>query len=146
MLGNFSFFWCRLITFLKLLYSKILSWTLSECQTVWIQIRTDILSVLILIQTVCKGYQQRKKVTASNERIKLLAPKRFPFDLDFSLTFWIAGLPFFPMKPLWADIVLAGIKSVQLKEALRWYHMQIDLHTSVTFNCKKQIPLYSNPL
>ena len=29
-----------------------------ECQTVWIQIRTDILSVLICVQTVCKGYQQ----------------------------------------------------------------------------------------
>ena len=37
--------------------SDILSGTLSECQTLWIQIRTDILSVLIWVQTVCKGYQ-----------------------------------------------------------------------------------------
>ena len=29
-----------------------------ECQTVWIQIRTDIMSVLIWIQIVCKAYQQ----------------------------------------------------------------------------------------
>ena len=34
-----------------------ISGTLSECQTVWNQIRTDVLSVLIWIQTVCKGYQ-----------------------------------------------------------------------------------------
>ena len=28
----------------------------SECQTVWNQIRPDILSGLILVQTICKGY------------------------------------------------------------------------------------------
>ena len=45
--------------------------TLSECQTVWIQIRTDILLVLIWVQTVCKGYQQTTwKVAASKERVK----------------------------------------------------------------------------
>ena len=36
----------------------ILSGIPSECRTVWIQIRTDIQSVLIWVQTVCKGYQQ----------------------------------------------------------------------------------------
>ena len=30
----------------------------SGCQTDWIQIRPHILSGLILVQTVCKGYQQ----------------------------------------------------------------------------------------
>ena len=30
----------------------------SECQTVWIQIRPEVLSGLIWIQIVCKGYQQ----------------------------------------------------------------------------------------
>ena len=29
----------------------------SECQTVWIQIRLNVLSGLSLIQTICKGYQ-----------------------------------------------------------------------------------------
>ena len=49
-----------------------------QCQTVWtrvsnslIQIRTDILSVLIWVKTVCKCYQQMTKVTASKERVKL---------------------------------------------------------------------------
>ena len=36
---------------------------------VWIQIRTNILLVLILVQTVCKVYQQTTKVVASNERV-----------------------------------------------------------------------------
>ena len=40
------------------LFLKILSGTRSECQTVWIQIRPDILSGLIWVQTVCKSYQQ----------------------------------------------------------------------------------------
>ena len=29
-----------------------------ECQTVWIQVWPDVLSDLILVQTVCKRYQQ----------------------------------------------------------------------------------------
>ena len=44
--------------FQNLLFKKILSGTLPECQTVQIQIRTDNMSVLISIQTVCKSYQQ----------------------------------------------------------------------------------------
>ena len=42
----------------QLFFLKILSGIPSECQTVWIQIRPDILSGLIWVQTVCKGYQQ----------------------------------------------------------------------------------------
>ena len=58
MLGNFSCLCCRLLTFFKV---NFLSGTLSECQTVWIQIRTNIMSVLIWIQTVCKVNQQTTK-------------------------------------------------------------------------------------
>ena len=39
---------------------------------IWIQIRTDVLSVLIWIQTVCKGYQQKTKVAASKERVNVI--------------------------------------------------------------------------
>ena len=42
----------------------------SGCQTVWIQIRPDILSGLIWVQTVCKGYKQMIKVTASRQRVR----------------------------------------------------------------------------
>ena len=38
---------------------------------VWIQSRVDILLVLILVQTVCKGYQQTEKVATNKERVKL---------------------------------------------------------------------------
>ena len=37
-------------------FKRIFSGTLSEWQTVWIQIRTDVKLVLIWVQTVCKGY------------------------------------------------------------------------------------------
>ena len=55
-------------TFFNHLFSKLtFSKTLSECQTVWIQIRTDVLLVLSWVQPVCKGYQQTTKVATSKE-------------------------------------------------------------------------------
>ena len=39
----------------------------SECQTVLIRIRTDVSSVLIWVQTVCKGNQQ---TTLIDKRVK----------------------------------------------------------------------------
>ena len=65
-------------------FQKILSGTLSECQTAWIEIRTDILLlVLIWIQTVCKGYQQMSKIAASNERVKSSHINEPALALDF---------------------------------------------------------------
>ena len=70
MLDNFSCIKCRLLTFFNInIFKKFSSRTLSECQTVWIQIRTDILSVLIWIQNVSKGYQQTTIVTTSKKRV-----------------------------------------------------------------------------
>ena len=37
---------------------------------VWSQIRADILSILIWVQTVCIGYQQTTKVATSKARVK----------------------------------------------------------------------------
>ena len=37
---------------------------------VWVQIKPDVLSGLIWVQTVYKGYQQTTNVTASKERVK----------------------------------------------------------------------------
>ena len=47
-------------------FSKVsFSGTISECQKVWIQIRTDKMSVLIWAQTVWKGSQQATESPAS---------------------------------------------------------------------------------
>ena len=70
MLGNFVCLFCRLLFFFKSTFSKNLSGIPSECQTVWNQIRPDILSDLIWVQTVCKGYQQTTIIATSGERIK----------------------------------------------------------------------------
>ena len=50
------FFYCRLLNFFKIkFFLKINNpGPLSESQTVWIQIQTDILMVFIWVQTVCK--------------------------------------------------------------------------------------------
>ena len=71
-LSCFSLFCCSMLTFFQIkLFQKILSGTLSQCQTIWIQISTDILSVLIWVQTVCKDYQPTTNVAASKEIVKL---------------------------------------------------------------------------
>ena len=57
------------------LSQKVLSGTLSECQMVLIQIRADFLSVLIWVQTVCKGYQQTTKVATSKTAIQQVSIK-----------------------------------------------------------------------
>ena len=59
LLGNFARLFLSSADFFEnQLFRNILSGIPSECQTVWIQIRPDILSGLIWVQTVCKGYQQ----------------------------------------------------------------------------------------
>ena len=63
MLGNFEGFCRRLLTYFKInFFQNILSGPHSECQTVWIQIRTDILSVLNWVQSVSNGYRQTTEV------------------------------------------------------------------------------------
>ena len=62
LLLSFADFFFR-ITF----FENILSETPSECQNTWFKIRTDVLSVLIWVQTFCKGYELTTKVSASNE-------------------------------------------------------------------------------
>ena len=59
------------------IFRKILSDTLSECQTEQIQARSDILLGLIWVQTVCKYYQQTTKFdtgrqNVSNSNLKLM--------------------------------------------------------------------------
>ena len=64
--GQFCMFVCRLlIVFLHKILKKIFQENvLSECQTVWVQKRPDVLSGLIWIQTVCKDHQQTTKFAA----------------------------------------------------------------------------------
>ena len=52
---------------------------------VWIQIRTDVLSVLIWVQTVYKGNQQTTtKVPASKERVNAQKPQLNLQQAEFS--------------------------------------------------------------
>ena len=67
LLGNFScFFWCLLIFFKIIFFEKFFQ-EYHQCQIVWIQIRPDILSGLIWVETICKGYQRS---THSRQRVK----------------------------------------------------------------------------
>ena len=61
---------------------------------VWIQIRTDVPSFLIWVQTVCKGYQQTTKVAASKDRIK---------GIFYCMT---SGQNFFTLEPTYRKVVL----------------------------------------
>ena len=63
MLGNCSYFYFCLLTFFKIKFLKINHpGSPSECQTVWIQIKTDILLVFIWVQNVCKRLLANDKI------------------------------------------------------------------------------------
>ena len=55
------YFFMLLLLYAEFFSGSFFSKTLTECPTVWIQIRID----LIWVQTVCKGCQQMTKVSAS---------------------------------------------------------------------------------
>ena len=59
---------CCLLIFQNHLFWKILSGIPSKCQAIWIQVRPIILSGLIWVKTVCKGYQQTTLVGKSLSR------------------------------------------------------------------------------
>ena len=67
MLGNCSCFYFRLLTIFKIKFLKINHQEPpSECQTVWIQIKTDILLVFIWFRT---GYWQTTKLSTGMQRV-----------------------------------------------------------------------------
>ena len=66
------------------IFQIIFSGTLSVYQTVWIQVRTDILSVLIWAQTVCKGYQQKTNSPLARKELKTT-----PYNLRHQKRYWL---------------------------------------------------------
>ena len=70
MLGNCSCFYFRSLTFFKIKFLKINHpGPPSECQTVWIQIKTDIPLVFIWVQTVCKRLSTATKLSTAMQRV-----------------------------------------------------------------------------
>ena len=77
--GNFSYilfffvlFFSSADIFFKItFFEKNPSGIPTECQTVSIQIRPEILSGLIWVQTFCKDYEQMTKFTACSQRGKV---------------------------------------------------------------------------
>ena len=70
MLVNCSCFYFRPLTFFKIKFLKINHpGPPSECQTVWIQIKTDILLVFIWVQLFAKGYLQTTQLSTGMQRV-----------------------------------------------------------------------------
>ena len=79
-----------------LLFGRILSGIPSECQTVEFQISPDILSSLVWVQTVCKGYQQTTQLSRFIEISEFKKEKAFSnikFSFIYSLKKLINSLP-----------------------------------------------------
>ena len=98
----YSCFCCRqtadiFLQILNKLFLKKIRNTIRESNGL-IQIRTDVLSVLIWVQTICKGYQQTTKVAADKERVKLkphgihciirFSNKSYPNCIIIKHSFW----------------------------------------------------------
>ena len=70
----FWMFLCPLRIFSKsFFFLKILSGIPTDCQTDWIQFRPNILSGLIWLQTVCKGYEQTTIVSKELNKLQGLS-------------------------------------------------------------------------
>ena len=52
-------------------FKKILKEHYPECQLVWIQIRANILLVLIWVQSVCKGYEYQQMAKAARKEFSI---------------------------------------------------------------------------
>ena len=120
MLDNCSCFCCQLLNFKINFVFK----TLPECQTVWTQIRTDMLLVLIWVQTVCKGFQQTAKVTTSKERIKGCS-----FTLTFSWAWYCRDV-------VWKWIAIPAYTSKQTPPQLIVIFKQVAFNTKLNKNRK----------
>ena len=71
MLGYFSCFFLSSMTFFKI--------ALTKCQAVWIQIRTDVMLVLIWVQTVAKVISRRQKLSLAKKELKVQDDKMTSF-------------------------------------------------------------------
>ena len=89
MLGNESCFYIRLLTFLKIKFLQINHMgTPSECQTVWIQIKTDILLSSSGFILFAKGYnRQGTKFSTGMQSYNI--GKCFSVQYIISYTGWV---------------------------------------------------------
>ena len=60
--GQFFMHYCGLLTFFQFFFQKLLSRTQSEYQTVWVQVRNDVMLVLTRVQTVAKVISRGLKI------------------------------------------------------------------------------------
>ena len=80
----FRIFFCRLLTFSKFIFfQKILSGTVSECQTVRVQIKPDISMGLIWFQTLLAKISSRRQ----NSTKKFFSPENLKKILGFTSKF-----------------------------------------------------------
>ena len=91
-----EYFWSSADSFQNQLFRRFLSGVPSECQTVWNQIRRDVFSGLIWVQTVCKGYRQTtlggKDLTNLSRMESLLfinrnSPAKFECEIEFDIRY-----------------------------------------------------------
>ena len=92
----------------------------SGCQTVCIQIRPDILSGLIWVQTVCKGYQQTTKVAPSRQKVKY---KTTCWNYFLAKTLAKVNFIWLPTFPIWLKCWLQQILS--LGKPWKWLHRML---------------------
>ena len=80
---SFTLYYCAIFNSMDTVFFH--SIVPSGCQTVWIQIRPDILSGLIWVQTVCKGYISRQQMWP-------IAGKELNTNQLVDTTFWLKTL------------------------------------------------------
>ena len=79
---------CCLLIYFKINFFEKFFQDYHQCQTVWIQIRPDIMSGLIWIQTICKGYHQMTQTGNELSHNNINFKKRFHQQNHFLSQKW----------------------------------------------------------
>ena len=113
-------------------FQNIHSGTLSDCQMVWIQIRIVIMSFLIWVQTVCKGYQQTEKIATRKETFNY----KWLFHCSSHFYFIILFCFFFYENMLWCSLASLNYYQFIWRQLIIWYWIisNIDTKILITFS------------
>ena len=131
LLSLHTLLFCHILLFGCLIFSLP-----SRSQTIWIQIRPDIMSGLILVQTVCKSLQQTTKVAPAG---KELNTKQL-IDTTIWLKPWLKLISFdsnfFHLAKCWLQQILSQGKPCLTVAISSGLILQIFLIMALSLHCR----------
>ena len=115
MLNKFPWFCLRLLIIFKINIFKQFFQEYHQCRTVWIQIRPDILSGLVWVQTDCKDYQQTALASGSSDIVYIFRQAEI-YGIEAWILWGLAEIPtaFLLLPRPWKCVLLVSKRMFQM--------------------------------